>query len=42
MVEVAVGAAVLGTVVSMAGASAQAKGQAAAANYNAKIRERNA
>ena len=42
MVMVAAGAAILGTVVSMAGASAQAKGQAAAANYNAKIRERNA
>ncbi len=42
MTAVAAGASVLGTVVSMAGASAQAKGQAAAANYNAKIRERNA
>ena len=42
MVAVAAGAAILGTVVSMAGANAQAKGQAAAANYNAKIRERNA
>ena len=42
MTAVAAGAAVLGTFVSMKGASAQAKGQAAAANYNAKIRERNA
>ncbi len=42
MVAVAAGAAILGTVVSMAGTSAQAKGQAAAARYNAKIRERNA
>ena len=42
MVAVAAGASILGTVVSMAGANAQAKGQAAAANYNAKIRERNA
>ncbi len=42
MTAVAVGASILGTVVSVAGAMAQAKGQAAAARFNAAVQERNA
>lgn len=40
--QVAAAASAIGTVVSVAGARAQAKGQAAASRYNAKIAQRNA
>lgn len=42
MPYVAAAAAIAGMVISMAGARAQAKGQAKAAQYNAAVRERNA
>jgi hypothetical protein len=38
----AIGTSILGTAVQMAGANAQAKGQARAARYNARVNERNA
>ena len=41
-IEVAAAAAIAGTVINVAGARAQAKGQAAASRYNAAIHERNA
>ena len=42
MTYVAAGASLLGTFMQVQGARAQAKGQAAAAEYNARIKERNA
>jgi len=42
MTYVAAGASLLGTFMSVQGARAQAKGQAAAARYNAKVKDRNA